>query len=55
MIQKNPVITISGIAKSIGMSRGGVQYAIDSLKKRDIVKREGATKKGRWVIVKFGK
>lgn len=50
VIQRNPAITISDIAKGIGMSRSGAQYAIDSLKKKGVLKREGATKRGRWVI-----
>ena len=51
VIRNNPAITISDIAKRLGMSRSGAQYVMDSLKKRAVLKREGATKRGRWVIL----
>ena len=51
VMMKTPQITITDIAASIGMSRSGVQYAIDNLKKKNVLKREGSTKKGTWVVV----
>ena len=50
VIMKTPQITITDIAASVGMSRSGVQYAIDKLKKKNVLKREGSTKKGTWVV-----
>lgn len=50
MIMKKPQITITDIAASVGMSRSGVQYAIATLKKKNVLKREGPTKKGTWVV-----
>lgn len=50
VMMKTPQITITDIAASIGMSRSGVQYAIDNLKKKNVLKREGSTKKGTWVV-----
>ena len=50
VILKNPQITITDIAVSVGMSRSGAQYAIDNLKKKNVLKHEGSTKRGTWVV-----
>lgn len=42
---KNSAITISDIAGIVGMSRSGVQCAIDKLKKMNVLIREGSTKR----------
>ena len=34
----------------MGMSKNGIRYAMDKLKDRGILEREGATKKGKWII-----
>ena len=38
------------IAQKIGMSKNGIRYAMDKLKDRGILEREGATKRGKWII-----
>ena len=38
------------IAQKIGMSKNGIRYAMDKLKKRGILEREGTTKRGKWII-----
>ena len=53
MIKEDPAITISSIASEIGLSKSGVQYAMDTLKKKGILRREGATKKGSWILDLF--
>lgn len=37
----------------IGLSKSGVQYAMDTLKKKGILRREGAIKKGSWILDLF--
>lgn len=50
VVRQDPSITVTEIAERIEMSRSGVQYAIDNLKKKAILKREGSRKRGIWVI-----
>jgi len=51
-ILKNPEITQDKLAENIGMSKNGVRYAMNKLKNRGVLVREGATKKGKWFIKK---
>ena len=50
MIEENPRITIKEMAEKIGMSKNGIVYSIDKLRKKNIISREGAQKNGKWVI-----
>lgn len=52
LILKNPEITQDKMAEMIGMSKNGIRYAINKLKSKGILEREGATKKGKWSIKK---
>ncbi len=49
-IMEDPGITQKEIAQKIGMSKNGIRYAMDKLKKRGILEREGTTKRGKWII-----
>lgn len=49
-IMEDPGITQKEIAQKIGMSKNGIRYAMDKLKERGILEREGATKRGKWII-----
>ena len=53
-VVKTPQVTITDIAASVGMSRSGVQYAIDNLKKENALRRGGSAKKGTWVVADEG-
>ena len=46
----NPGITQEQIAENMGMSKNGIRYAMGRLKDKGILMREGATKKGKWII-----
>lgn len=46
-------ITQKEIAQKKGMSQNGIRYAMDRLKDRGILEREGATKRGKWIINKI--
>lgn len=50
LILKNPEITQDKMAEMIGMSKNGIRYVMKKLKKRGILVRVGATKKGKWFI-----
>ena len=50
MIAENPRITIMEMAERIGMSKNGIIYSMDKLRKEKIISREGAQKNGQWVI-----
>lgn len=50
LILKNPEITQDKMAEMIGMSKNGIRYAMNKLKNKGILVREGATKKGKWSI-----
>lgn len=49
-ILENPGITQEQIAENMGMSKNGIRYAMGRLKDKGILMREGATKKGKWII-----
>ncbi len=43
-------ITQEQIAKKMKMSKNGIRYIMDKLKAKGVLRREGATKKGKWMI-----
>ena len=49
-IMEDTGITQKEIAQKMDMSQNGIRYAMDKLKERGILEREGATKRGRWII-----
>ena len=52
LLREDPSITQKKIAARIGLTPGGVKFHIKKLKEKVIIRREGPTKKGRWVILK---
>ena len=51
-IKNNPAITQKEIAKQLNITRDGVKYNMDILRKLNIITREGSTKNGIWKILK---
>ena len=49
-IKADPTITITKMAEKSKRSRNGIQYAIDSLKAKGKLRREGSRKNGRWIL-----
>ncbi len=49
-LSENPVATKEKAALSVGLSLGGIKYHIDILRKMNLLKHQGATKKGNWVV-----
>jgi len=51
LLKKNPNLTREEIANQIGLSVRGVEYNLSQLKTMMLIKREGSTKKGKWIIL----
>ena len=49
-IAENSAITQVQLAARLGMSRSGIKYVMKQLQEEGILKREGSTKKGKWII-----
>ncbi len=50
LIKSNPSITQIKIAEQLGLSRSGVRYIMDQLQQDGLLRREGSTKKGKWIL-----
>lgn len=49
-LRSDPSITLQEIADKIGITRRGVQKITDRLKADGIIRREGSTKAGKWIV-----
>ena len=49
-VGNNPALTLSELARQLDMTRDGIKYHINILKKTVGLRHEGPTKKGRWVL-----
>jgi predicted HTH transcriptional regulator len=49
-MQANPKITAKQLAEIIGISQRNIQAHIKTLRERGVIKREGATYGGIWII-----
>ena len=52
LMEIEPRVTARKIAEHLGISFDGVRYHIKKLKARGVIKREGSTKSGKWVVLK---
>ncbi len=52
LIKNLPEITQKELAEQIGISLDGVKYHIQKMRRQGLIRHEGATKSGRWVILK---
>ena len=50
-IQAKPKITQKELAQSIGLTLNGIKYHIKNMTKLGIIKHEGSTKSGEWIII----
>ena len=50
-MKENPKVTAKELRKKTGLSRRGVEYQIDKLKKEDVIERIGPTKGGYWKLL----
>ena len=51
LLLEDPSLTQREMATHVGLTSDGVKFHINKLKEKGIIKREGPTKKGRWVII----
>lgn len=50
LIQQNPESTLEDMMNSTGLSKSGVRYALNRMREREVVAREGTRKNGKWII-----
>jgi len=50
-IKENPNITVRTMVEDLGISKNTVLRIIKELQENRTIKREGSTKKGRWVVL----
>jgi predicted HTH transcriptional regulator len=46
------MITVAKMVDMLGLPRTAIERAIKQLKEKNIILREGSTKKGKWVVLK---
>ena len=51
LIRENPEITMAQMAQKVGITQKGVEWHVAKLRREKVLKREGSTKKGRWLII----
>lgn len=51
VIQENPTLSQKKISDIIGEKYSTVKYYMESMKKSGIIKREGSSQKGKWLIL----
>ena len=51
VIQEEPTLSQKKIADIIGEKYSTVKYYMESMKKSEIIKREGSSQKGKWIIL----
>jgi ATP-dependent DNA helicase RecG len=51
LLREDPSITQKKMADQVGLTPDGVKFHINKLKEKGIIRHEGPTKKGRWVII----
>ncbi|MDR1993610.1 MAG: winged helix-turn-helix transcriptional regulator [Nitrososphaerota archaeon] len=52
LIRENPSVTIPELAEKVGIANRNVEKNLKFLKDNGIIKREGAKKKGEWIVKK---
>ena len=53
-MKQNPLVSAAEMAEMLSISSRAVEKQISQLKKQGKVKRDGADKGGRWVVIKPG-
>ncbi|MDR0605141.1 MAG: winged helix-turn-helix transcriptional regulator, partial [Bacteroidales bacterium] len=52
LMSENPFITKVQLSENIGVSVSAINQQITKLKKQNLLRREGADKGGKWVVIK---
>ena len=50
-IERNPSASYAKLADTLGISESTVKRAIQSLKGKNLIQREGASKNGKWIVL----
>jgi ATP-dependent DNA helicase RecG len=53
LLNSNPVISTSEMAKQVGLSYGSLRHHLEKMKNENLIKREGSDKGGKWIIIKL--
>ena len=51
MMRSNPSVTAMLISQELKLSLRSIQRYMTSLRKKGLIRREGSTKRGRWIVV----
>ena len=51
VLEKDPMLSQKKIADIIGEKYSTVKYYMESMKKSGVIKREGSSQKGKWIIL----
>jgi ATP-dependent DNA helicase RecG len=51
LMRSNPAVTIAELARLLNLSDSGVEYNLRKLRQEGLIRREGSTKAGRWVVL----
>jgi predicted HTH transcriptional regulator len=52
VLNSNPAISTSEMAKQVSISYGSLRHHLEKMKSENLIKREGADKGGKWIIIK---
>lgn len=52
IIKSNPNISIKDLFNQLNIAERTIRYQIDKLKKVGVIKRDGSTKSGKWIVIK---
>lgn len=52
VIKRDPSLSVAKMVKELGISKASIERALKSMKEKKLIAREGATKNGRWIILK---
>ncbi|MDR1918234.1 MAG: putative DNA binding domain-containing protein [Tannerellaceae bacterium] len=56
ILKSNPFISRSELSKQIGfLSEGGIRHHLDKMKQNNLIRREGADRGGKWVVLSDSK
>lgn len=52
LLSESPNLTAEQLGKRLGITPDGVRYHLKALRKDGVIRHEGSTKAGRWIVLK---
>lgn len=52
IIKKEPTVTRNILAEKLKTTPNSIKYHLDKMRKQGVIKHEGSTKSGHWIILK---